>query len=426
MRIVEPPILDPEDAGSSDITDPPSDESGVCRVLVSDAGRGSGLAFIRSLGRRGWWVLAGDHRGDSPGMHSRFIAGRLRYPDPRIDHAATAGRIIAAAHRYRLDLIIPVTDEILLPLAAQRTELPVRCRLAAAADSQLRATVDKVVTLGLARQVGVRIPATRLVRTVDDGLRAGRNLGWPVVVKPRRSRALSPRGGVDSFSVDYADDPRSLVRGLAPLVGRVDVLIQEYVPGDGVGVGVLADAGRPIAMLAHRRLHEVPITGGASSLRETIPLTTELRTPVERLVRRLQWTGLAMVEFRYGREGPVLMEINGRVWGSLPLAVAAGVDFPGLVGDVYAGKEPTALVHDYRVGVRARNLELDVVWLLSVLRGKRAAQGVPIPPRRAALGGILELLDPRVRDDILEMRDPLPGLALAARIAAKLGRKAFS
>jgi predicted ATP-grasp superfamily ATP-dependent carboligase len=325
-----------------------------------------------------------------------------------------------------LDAVIPITDEMLLPLAARRAELPESCQLAAPAESQLRATVDKLVTLEIARQVGVKVPATRLVRSADDGIRAARELGWPVVLKPRRSKVLRPLGGIDSFNVAYADDEASFERVLAPLIGRSDVLLQEFVHGEGVGVGAFAIDGRPVAQLAHRRLHEVPITGGASSLRETIALG-ELREPVERLLERLNWTGLAMVEFKVGPDGPVLMEINGRVWGSLPLAHAAGIDFPGLLGDLLLGRQAERPAPaDYRVGVRARNLELEVVWLLSVLRARKEARGVSVPPRRAALGSLAGLFDPRIHDDVVQIADPLPALALSAKIGAKLARKALA
>jgi hypothetical protein len=136
-----------------------------------------------------------------------------------------------------------------------------------------------------------------------------------------------------------------------------------------------------------------------------------------------------MVEYRVGPDGPVLMEINGRVWGSMPLAVTAGMDFPARLVDLYTGR-PTvdgaarpAVATDYATGVRARNLELDLVWIGSVLRGSRRASIVPWPSRRAALGAMADLVDPRIRDDILAWRDPVPGAAELVRIVGKLASK---
>ena len=43
-------------------------------VLVTDAARGSAVAIIRSLGRAGWRVIAGDTDPASPGFRSRHVA----------------------------------------------------------------------------------------------------------------------------------------------------------------------------------------------------------------------------------------------------------------------------------------------------------------------------------------------------------------
>ena len=180
-------------------------------------------------------------------------------------------------------------------------------------------------------------PRTALARSVDDALGAASELGWPVVVKPVASRVYRD-GAVEAFEVAYADGPQQLVEQIGRLAGRTPVLLQEYLPGEGVGVELLADQGRPLAAFQHRRLHEVPITGGASALREGVELDEVLHGHAVRLLEALRWTGLAMVEFRVGPDGPALMEINGRVWGSLPLAVRSGVDFPIRLAELHLGR----------------------------------------------------------------------------------------
>ena len=58
-------------------------------VLVTDADRGSAVAVIRSLGRRGWRVIAAGPHPLSAGLYSRHVSGRLCYPDPRRAPGAT-------------------------------------------------------------------------------------------------------------------------------------------------------------------------------------------------------------------------------------------------------------------------------------------------------------------------------------------------
>ena len=100
------------------------------RVLVTDAARGSAIAFIRSLGRHGVQVIAADHRSRSPGFRSRYACERLVYPDPAVAPEASIEELLDAAQRRRVDLIVPVTDEVLLPLSAARERFAGVCALA--------------------------------------------------------------------------------------------------------------------------------------------------------------------------------------------------------------------------------------------------------------------------------------------------------
>jgi hypothetical protein len=252
-----------------------------------------------------------------------------------------------------------------------------------------------------------------------DAVAAASELGYPVVVKPTVSRELRLDGTIGSYEVSYAADAEQLRRRLGPIEGSA-VLLQRWLPGTGLGVELLMDRGRPLAAFQHRRIREVPPTGGASALRESVDLDADLYDHAVRMLAEIGWTGLAMVEFRRGPDGiGHLMEINGRVWGSLPLAVLAGMDFPGRLADLLVDGPPPEgqpVVTDYRRGVRARNLRLDVGWIGAVLLGRRRYPFLPWPGRAAALGAALSLLDPRIKDDHLSTSDPGPGLALLASI----------
>ena len=136
-----------------------------------------------------------------------------------------------------------------------------------------------------------------------------------------------------------------------------------------------------------------------------------------------------MVEFKVGVAGPKLMEINGRVWGSLPLAVMSGVDFPRHLAELYLSGPPGDGVGPqlrYRVGVRARNLALDMVWIGSTLRGRRKYPYLKAPARGQGLAGLLALLDPRCRSDFMTLDDPGPGMAEIPLVVGKLWRKVWN
>jgi predicted ATP-grasp superfamily ATP-dependent carboligase len=385
-------------------------------IIVTDAHLGSATAVIRSLGQAGHRVIAAGWERPSPGFHSRYTAERVEYPSPQDDPEGAVDTLVRAASEHGADLIVPVTDRIIFPLCTARDRLPAGCRLALPPDDALELAHDKDATLRLATRLGVPAPRTVSVQDEGDARAAATDMRWPVVVKPWSSR---------KSEVMYAQSAEELVLRVRQLAGESG-LVQEYCPGTGVGVELLAHEGRPLAAFQHERLREVPITGGASSLRESVPLDPVLYEYSVRLLRELEWTGLAMVEFKLTPDGPRLMEINGRIWGSLPLAVRAGMDFPARMADLFLNGPPAGdagPLTDYRVGVRSRNLELDVVWVGSVLRRRRRYPFLEAPRRREALRAALGWLSPRDGFDVLSARDPRPGFAELSRIAFKLPRK---
>jgi predicted ATP-grasp superfamily ATP-dependent carboligase len=395
-------------------------------VLVTDAARGCAISIIRSLGRRGFGVIAADSEGRSPGFYSRYTSGRLRYPSPRTAPEATVATLVTAARERQVDLVVPAGDELVLLLSEERDRFAGVCALALPEREAYARTRDKLATLELAREVGVPVPRTELVATVREALEAANSLDWPVVLKPRSSSVYHDDRLVQRYEVAYAEGPAAIEEEMGRLEGRSEVLLQEYCRGEGHGVELLLHRGRPLAAFQHRRLREVPITGGASSFRESVPLDPLLYDYSVRLLAALDWTGLAMVEFKLGPHGPRLMEINGRIWGSLPLAVKSGMDFPARMAELYlAGPPANGDPPDtsYALGVRSRNLDLEVIWIASTLRGRRGHRLVAIPGRREALRAAARLVYPGDGFDVLARDDPRPGLAEIAKIARKLRRK---
>ena len=155
---------------------------------------------------------------------------------------------------------------------------------------------------------------------------------------------------------------RSLPRGAFP------VLLQQRIVGPGVGIFLLIRKGEVLAQFAHRRIREKPPSGGVSVYRESIPANPELVSRSRALLERFDWEGVAMVEYKIDAQSgaPFLMEINGRFWGSLQLAIDAGVDFPVLLLRSQRGEGVT--MPQYKSGVRSRWWWGDFDQLITRLR----------------------------------------------------------
>ncbi len=377
-------------------------------MLVTDAGRASGLAVIRSLGRAGHTVVAADTDSGTIGAASRYAHAAACYPSPFVDGVeATAAGLVALARTHRVDAVVPVTDDALVPLVATGTALPDGCTLAAAPVSALEQAASKVATVALARSLGICVPPSEVITDPTAAAGTIARLGAPVVVKPDRSRTVGPDGRLGKGTVRYAWSDAEVAAAVAD-AGQ-PVLAQGHHAGVGLGLGLVVEEGRPVLAVQHRRLHEVPVSGGASAQRETVDVDDDLLDVAGRLLGAMGWTGAAMVEVKAGPGGTALMEVNGRLWGSLPLAVRAGSDVPARLLEVHL-EGPTGRVLDtsYERGVRARNLDLELVWIGSVLaRGRRCSSLVDLR-RRDGLRAAVDLFRPGQGDDLHATDDRRP------------------
>jgi predicted ATP-grasp superfamily ATP-dependent carboligase len=264
-----------------------------------------------------------------------------------------------------------------------------------------RAASDKAHVLTLARDCGFGVPETRTVATSGECDVTVPDDFFPAVVKPHRS-VVTVAGVRRKLAVTPVSDLVACRRALAALpAAAFPVLLQRRVSGVGEGFFALRCGGRTIAMFAHRRLREKPPSGGVSVYRESIPLDERLAGPGRRLLDALDWQGVAMIECKReletGRQ--VVMEVNGRFWGSLQLAIDAGVDFPSLLVRCAAG-ETVPESRDYRVGVRSRWFWGDVDHLYLSLRAGGS--------RLRSLIAFLHVSPRRDRSEIWRWKDPAP------------------
>jgi predicted ATP-grasp superfamily ATP-dependent carboligase len=286
--------------------------------------------------------------------------------------------VVALAARHEVELLLPMTEISTLLLTAARDQLPANCRLPFPASDAVATAADKAAVLRLAAAIGVPTPKTREIESIEEGTRLAASFEYPVVLKSGRSRVWNGREWL-STTVCYAQDAADLGTRLAAMPREIfPVLAQERIDGPGVGVFLCCHEGRVIANFAHRRLREKPPSGGQSVLCESVAVEPAAVQYAARLLERLRWEGVAMVEFKRDlRDGTLrLMEINGRFWGSLQLAIDAGVDFPNLLVALRQGQAP-AQPPAYQLGVRSRWLWGDVDALIAVLRKSRAELNLP-------------------------------------------------
>jgi predicted ATP-grasp superfamily ATP-dependent carboligase len=381
-------------------------------VLVTDGEQRAALAVVRSLGRAGFSPFVLSSRNRSLAGVSRFARGRYTVPDSLESPERFAEALTGLAARLDADVVLPVTDASILATLAVRDRLG-RAVVPFPSLDAFRRISDKQAVLAEAGALGLAVPAQC---TVADHAAANaldaRSLPFPIVIKPARSTAEAGDRRL-KLGVAYARDAAELRQRLSELpVQAYPVLLQQRVIGPGTGIFELVWDGRLVATFAHRRLREKPPSGGVSVYSESVIADADLVERSRALLERFEWRGVAMVEYKLDAATgtPYVMEVNGRFWGSLALAIAAGVDFPRLLVELALGREPVVMP-PYRVGVRSRWWWGDIDHLWTRWRHSAGALALPdgSPGRWHTLWNFLAVR-PGTSCPVLSVSDPAPFL----------------
>ena len=339
----------------------------VDRILVLGDDDKVFLATCRSLGRAGVEVHAAPSDWAAAALSSRYIAATHRLPAYPQDRDGWIQGLRALIDHHALDLVIPINDSDLFLLQAHADEIG-RERLAIANPEALRIFTDKAATRELAGSLGVPVAGAA---PLDPAELLNCRTAFPLVLKPRRSYEIGSETGKL-----YAKIVRSEAELRNELAGELsgELVIEQYYPGVGVGFSVLARNGRLLLCYQHRRLHQAWETGPSSARVSEAP-DPELEAAVGKLAAATNLTGVAMFEFL--RQGPgrfVLLEVNVRLWGSLPLAVEAGADFPCALYKLFVhALEPAA--PGYRTGLARRDMFGEYRRITDLLLGCRGLRG---------------------------------------------------
>lgn len=380
------------------------------RIIVLDGNENQAVAAVRSLGRAGYDVDVGAETRWSKAGWSRHCRHQLRYTAPQHDLDAFVSDIRDAAARTPGTLVLPMTERTTIPLSEHRAALDaVQARYVLPAHEIVVSAMDKSFTTRLAESLGVTTPRSVMLESDADVDRLARSAPYPLVLKPRASEEVVAGNATRSTGKPlYARTEAELRDAWRVFRLRTTAVVaQEYVEGTGSGYFALMKHGTLRAEFSHRRIRDVRPSGSGSAVRESVPVDPRVRDAALPILQSLGWHGPAMVEFRIRADGtPVFLEVNGRFWNSLALAIHSGVDFPKLVAQL-AFEEDVPPVREYRSGVRCRWWLGDVRHLVAVMRGRPAGFEGRFPNR---IGTLVAFLTP-VRGtyhDNFTWDDPLP------------------
>lgn len=374
-------------------------------VLVLDGGQRSALAVARSLGKRGIRVIVGESIKKSLAGASRYCWKQVVYPSPIHDPEGFSAEVVRISKDTKAAVVLPMTDVTATILLRCRELFSGPVLPFPSLDAFDRLT-NKCALAEYARSIGVLVPTTICIKSRKELTSVLDRVQYPVVLKPAQSKIWF-EGRWIGTDVRYIRSREELVIAVdeAQWLAHVPALIQQRIDGEARGVFALYNHGQPLAWFAHRRLREKPPSGGVSVLSESVNLSETLRASMDKLFSSVEWHGVAMAEFKVSADGlPYLIEVNGRFWGSLQLAVDAGVDFPYLLYCMALGEDVQVDV-GFLIGQKSRWWLGDLDRLLIVLKSRRL--GGLLTKFRAVME-FMHRCGPNTRYEVNRLDDPMP------------------
>lgn len=288
----------------------------------------SAYAVVWSLGQRGIDVHVGDASPLAMSRFSRYCKSFTKLPDFFVQPEEYFELTCEALKKTGAKVLLPCHEDIGI-FSKWRDALPPDVSMALPDKETYDLAEDKFDCIELARKHGCAVPETSKISSFSDLDRFKQSCEWPVVIKTRTGN------GAKGVRIAYHFDElqhkfRELIETYNLPPNRWPV-VQEYLPGHIVGIGVVYYKGRctGISLDRYVRFKDMTITGTAT-FRETLD-NSELVSNGLSIMDTLKWHGIAQLEFIPDKQGLLrLNEINARPWGSMAMSAFAGVDFPYL------------------------------------------------------------------------------------------------
>ena len=356
------------------------------RILVTDGNNRTSLYAVRSLGSKDLDVAVCERSNIKHpiSFYSKYCKDKILIsPDQYIASLAELSD--------KFDAIIPISTKTSIPIAMHR-DLFKNVSILIPDHSTLSLADNKRALLEFAKEISIPIPTTLHSGTPFSKIK--NEIGLPFVVKPIQ--------GSGAKGVYYVKNESDFAHAKSK-IKNTQYLIQEYIKGPGYGFSaLLAENSKVIAQFTHKRIREYPVTGGISTFCESVK-NEKMEKYGLKLLKKLKWQGLAMVEFKLDEKDgiPKLMEINPRFWGSMPLAIKSGVDFPYLLYKAAIGSQ-VPRIKKYPIGVKLRFTSIDILSCIHLLKKNKDFSMLK--------NIVMSYANPKVKEGLISLSDPLPSI----------------
>jgi carbamoyl-phosphate synthase large subunit len=301
-------------------------------------------------------VIVTDVNPLSPAVH---VADRA-YRVPLATDPQYLTELLAICEAENVRLAIPtIDDELPLFGAAIDRFRAIGVVPACSPESTALTCDDKLATCEVLRAYGVSAARSYLPETLP------RDVALPLFIKPRVGR-----GAVGAFTARTREELDFFLKYVS------NPVVQEYLDGPEYTIDVLCDfRGRPLSIVPRER---VVIRAGVIDRGRTVR-SGALTTLAQAVCRVLRFNGAINIQCRMRGDQPVIIEINPRFSGGIPLTIASGADFPRMLLELAAGRDVAPAIGQFR----------DDLWMTNY------ESALFLDPGRIALPALAEAPPPR-------------------------------
>ena len=322
-------------------------------IITSEQDDLVSLAVARSLGKKNIDFTVVSKYKRALAFHSKYCINTIKInPDLNFFLKLSKGHIV-----------YPMDESLMCQISKNKKKI--NCSLAFAEYPVLETVANKSRLILHAIEHDIPCPKTFFITRSEDVEKFEKKIKYPAVLRPSTGS-----GGKGITFVHSLNELCAINKEFFKAYGPY--MIQEKIPFRyKYTVGVLCNSDSKVRRICViKEIRNYPVETGPACYVETVQYP-ELVDISVKLMESLNYFGIADIDFlideRTGK--PKLMEINPRFWGSLQVAINAGVDFPSLlyelmsVGDIKKS-------FDYKTGIRCRHVIIDdLLRLLSILKG---------------------------------------------------------
>ena len=365
-------------------------------------GHAQGLGIIRSLGRKGVTVYLIDETAANISRFSKYCSRFFLAREMKQEHALVNFLVMLAKNEgIKGWVVFPTHDATVEILSKNRAALGQYYRISVPQWSATKLAHNKILTYNMARKTGIPVPHTFFPLNIDELRRIGRDLEYPVIIKPAVMHTFYAKLKTKAFKVGNLEELERMYKKACTVIDPSEIMVQEIIPGsarDLYSCCCFYKQGVLKASCIGQRCRQIPMDFGKATTFVQSADVPQLRQYSDDLLKAIGYYGLAEVEFMQDpRDGIFkLLEINPRSWKWHTFAIKSGIDMPYLI---YRDLVGTGI--DRNTAVR-----LDVKWV-EIISDLYVAFG-EIAKGNLSVQGYLDSLKGDLEFAIASQDDPLP------------------